>query len=282
MPHLSPKGLRTKLLDRLRFGARDISPSVGAQKALIPIFNAPLIKATMASRISTDAPIDLAATEAEAEDRRGLGDRDLSKLYRFWCPAVVVRTLEYLNAHGLEEEGLYRVPGSSETIKRLKAAFDSQGDLVLESIPRREFVHGLQIADVASLFKQFLRDLPAPMITQIVVARLEAHLGEPQLLREVISAELDAYEFYLLSMLCHHLIAVNAHSAKNKMDTHNLSIVFCSSSNLGIGSNVFTALMDAEVWTNLFCKREADTLARERAANDPAPITTTATAQTTT
>ena len=40
-------------------------------------------------------------------------------------PAVVTRCIEYLDIMGIEEVGLYRVPGSTTSVNRLKAMFDS-------------------------------------------------------------------------------------------------------------------------------------------------------------
>lgn len=152
------------------------------------------------------------------------------------------------------------MPGSSETIKRLKQDFDCLGDVVLETVPVNEFNHPLQIADVASLFKQFLRDLPNPIMPKDIVAELELNLSSPESLRDILTTKMAPYEFYLLSMLCNHLIAVSSYSDQNKMDIHNLSIVFCSSSNLGIGSNVFAALVKEEIWSGLRSSREKEAL----------------------
>lgn len=39
-------------------------------------------------------------------------------------PAVISRCIEYLDIMGVEEVGLYRVPGSTSNVARLKAMFD--------------------------------------------------------------------------------------------------------------------------------------------------------------
>lgn len=43
-------------------------------------------------------------------------------------PAVVTRCIEYLDIMGIEEVGLYRVPGSTINVNRLKTIFDSGKD----------------------------------------------------------------------------------------------------------------------------------------------------------
>lgn len=273
MVHMSPKRLRSKLMDRFRSSSsRESSSPPTTPRTPIPIFHAKLADATIKSRLS-DSKLPLSSEELTRTPSQLKSDD--AQLYRFWCPAVVVRTLDYLNQHGLQEEGLYRVPGSSETIKRLKNDFDCLGDLALEAVPNNEFNHPLQIADVASLFKQFLRDLPTPIIPKEVVTDLEQNLHDLEASRTILTTRMEPYEFYLLSMLCNHLIAVNAYADTNKMDTHNLSIVFCSSSNLGIGSNVFAALLKEEVWTGLRSAREGDALGQERIVIAGPEITST-------
>lgn len=263
MVHMSPKRLRSKFMDRFRSSSRESSSPPTTPRIPIPIFQTRLSEATIKSRIS-----DVVAPQPASEDTlarlRSQPGLEYEHLYRFWCPAIVVRTLEYLNQYGVKEEGLYRVPGSSETVKRLKNDFDCLGDLALESVPNNEFDHPLQVADVASLFKQFLRDLPTPIIPKEIVTELELNLADIAASRAILSTRMEAYEFYLLSMLCNHLIAVSSHADTNKMDTHNLSIVFCSSSNLGIGSNVFAALIKEDIWAGLRSSREAEALGQER------------------
>ena len=77
-------------------------------------------------------------------------------------PAVVYRCIEYLRAHGAaSEEGIFRLSGSNVVIKGLKERFNNEGDL--------DFLAGDQYYDVhavASLFKQYLRELPTTVLTR--------------------------------------------------------------------------------------------------------------------
>lgn len=257
MVYLSPKRLRTKFLDRLGLGVRGGSPPADTlpppTRTPVPIFATSLSRATEASRIELEQP---------RTDQLDTADF-LNALYRFWCPAVVVRCIEYLNERGLLEEGLYRVPGSSETIKRLRGLYDTYGDVKIESYTPLEGQYDVQVADIASLFKLFLRELPGPIISAEVVKMLENVMEDPLAIRGVLSSNLLPYEFYLLSMFYRHLAAVDARSDINKMDIHNLSIVFCSSSNLGIGSNLFSALAKHSIWHGLRCSNGETALANE-------------------
>lgn len=245
-----------------RFGrsskeGRRISLPISSPEEPIPIFHVALANAVIASRIEPVAPLAFMPAPIEPQ----LPDQQFVQLYKYWCPAVVIRTLDYLNRNALEEEGLYRVPGSTETVKLLKHEFDCYGDALIESLNTKE--REIQIADVASLFKLFLRELPSPIIPSETVKELEEDLNNLAHLRKTLSARLPPYEFYLLSLLCDHLCRVDAKSSVNKMDINNLAIVFCSSSNLGFGSNLLAALVKYEVWTELRCEKEREALQNE-------------------
>lgn len=240
---------------------RRISLPIHSPAEPIPIFRVALSHAVIASRIEAVAP--LAYTPSPINPQ--LPDQQFVHLYKYWCPAIVIRTLDYLNKQGLDEEGLYRVPGSTETIKLLKHEFDCYGDVLIETMnaPDRE----IQVADVASLFKLFLRELPSPIITNETVKELERDIGDLSHVRTTLSTRMPPYEFYLLSLLCDHLCRVNAKAEQNKMDINNLAIVFCSSSNLGFGSNMLSALVKYEVWADLRCETERQALQDEAAVH---------------
>lgn len=77
-------------------------------------------------------------------------------------PAVVYRCIEYLHAKSAAlEEGIFRLSGSNVVIKGLKERFNVEGDV--------DFLAGDQYYDVhavASLFKQYLRELPTTVLTR--------------------------------------------------------------------------------------------------------------------
>lgn len=77
-------------------------------------------------------------------------------------PAVVYRCLQYLRAQNAElEEGIFRLSGSNVVIRALKERFNTEGDL--------NFLEGDSYYDVhavASLFKQYLRELPTTVLTK--------------------------------------------------------------------------------------------------------------------
>lgn len=80
------------LADGTNEGGQDLSRSESSE----PIFGLPLQDAVRISRISPSVGV----------------------------PAVVTRCIEYLDIMGVEEVGLYRVPGSTSNVARLKTMFD--------------------------------------------------------------------------------------------------------------------------------------------------------------
>lgn len=77
-------------------------------------------------------------------------------------PAVAYRCIEYLRAKGAaSEEGIFRLSGSNLVVKALKERFNTEGDVDLLAEDHYYDVHA-----VASLFKQYLRELPTTVLTR--------------------------------------------------------------------------------------------------------------------
>lgn len=90
-------------------------------------------------------------------------------------PAVVYRCLEYLQAKdAASEEGIFRLSGSNLVIKALRERFSNEGDIDLFADGHYYDVHA-----VASLLKQYLRELPSMILTK------ELHLDFLQALGEL-------------------------------------------------------------------------------------------------
>lgn len=77
-------------------------------------------------------------------------------------PAVVYRCLEYLVARGASnEEGIFRLSGSTVVIKGLRDRFNLEGDFDFLADEQYFDVHA-----VASLLKLYLRELPTSVLTR--------------------------------------------------------------------------------------------------------------------
>uniref|UniRef100_A0A8C1TXK3 Family with sequence similarity 13 member A n=1 Tax=Cyprinus carpio TaxID=7962 RepID=A0A8C1TXK3_CYPCA len=152
--------------------------------------------------------------------------RDLG-LVKDGVPVVVRSMVEYLEKHGLRLEGLFRVNGSVRTVDNLRQRFDGGEEVDLH-----------QDADtcaVASLLKQFFRDLPEGLIHPSIHSPLiQLYQGENDTmfsdLRELL-LQLPDIHYSLLHYLCHFLSQVEQEHAHNRMTATNLATVF--------GPNVF-------------------------------------------
>ncbi|KAG8141177.1 hypothetical protein E2320_006837 [Naja naja] len=71
-------------------------------------------------------------------------------------PILVEKCAEFIRKKGLDEEGVFRLPGQDNLVKKLRDAFDA-GE-------RPSFDPDTDVHTVASLFKLYLRELPEPVI----------------------------------------------------------------------------------------------------------------------
>ncbi|KAJ3147775.1 hypothetical protein HDU89_005134 [Geranomyces variabilis] len=119
----------------------------------------------------------------------------------------------------LQTEGLFRVSGSHKAVKELRdkvektATVDMQ-DMAVYDIPA-----------VASVFKQWLRELPNRLVPDTFYPLLEKAADSADDLRNVLQT-LPPHNFACLSYLCRFLRLVSTHQAKNRMTNANLSAMF--------------------------------------------------------
>ncbi|GCB67825.1 hypothetical protein scyTo_0015162 [Scyliorhinus torazame] len=78
------------------------------------------------------------------------------KFGKHLVPMIVEQCADFIREHGLNEEGVFRLPGQDNQVKELRDAFDS-GE-------RPTFDRDTDVHTVASLFKLYLRELPEPVI----------------------------------------------------------------------------------------------------------------------
>jgi RalA-binding protein 1 len=136
-------------------------------------------------------------------------------------PAVVYRCIEYLRAQGaVTEEGLFRLSGSSVTIKALRERFTTEGDVHLLDGDYYD-IHA-----VASLLKLYLRELPTSILSR------ELHLDFLKIndmgdnrrklaIANVLVHKLPESNYALLDALCSFLMDVVDNSGLNKMNVRN-------------------------------------------------------------
>ncbi|XP_052764017.1 rho GTPase-activating protein 18-like isoform X2 [Mya arenaria] len=139
-------------------------------------------------------------------------------------PIVFQEILHYLHKNCLEAEGILRIPGSSSRIKTLRQEIEErfyQGTFVGQDLTPN---------DVAALMKQFLRDLPVPLLTEEYIeafAQVENLPDKKQQLHALNLLVLLLPDVHrdTLGALLDLLIKIVENSAKNKMSLNNVSMI---------------------------------------------------------
>ncbi|KAF9886185.1 hypothetical protein FE257_011908 [Aspergillus nanangensis] len=148
-------------------------------------------------------------------------------------PAVVYRCIEYLKAKGAEsEEGIFRLSGSNVVVKGLKERFNTEGDVDFLADDQYYDVHA-----VASLFKQYLRELPTSVLTRELhiefLRVLELNEKEKKILAfNSLVYRLPKANLVLLRALVQFLMIIVNNSDVNKMTVRNVGIVFAPTLNI--------------------------------------------------
>ncbi|KAI9027595.1 hypothetical protein CLU79DRAFT_717097 [Phycomyces nitens] len=152
---------------------------------------------------------------------------DLSSLMRGdRIPLVMEKCLKEIEMRGLEEIGIYRVAGTGSVVTKLKMAFNTQ----LSSVNLSDPVWA-DINVVADALKQFLRELPEPLLTCslydefINASASENHDERVYLIRETIR-KLPHANYIVLKRLIEHFVTVTDFEVVNHMYATNLAIVF--------------------------------------------------------
>ncbi|XP_076581305.1 rho GTPase-activating protein 36 isoform X1 [Chaetodon auriga] len=92
----------------------------------------------------------------------------LNPIYR-QVPRVLERCCSHIESHGLQTVGIFRVGSSKKRVRQLREDFDVGVDVQLDE---EHSVH-----DVAALLKEFLRDMPDPLLPrELYPAFLHANL----------------------------------------------------------------------------------------------------------
>ena len=197
-------------------------------------------------------------------------------------PAIVFRCIQYLELKKADqEEGIYRLSGSSAVIKSLKDRFNSgtlvPPVLVIQRLNQDadRFTEGdvdLLASDeywdphaIAGLLKTFMRELPASILTRELHTRFLSVIGKCGFLKKALCSmtyresldfvdtqerikelsclisQLPLANYSLLRALTAHLILIVQNSNVNKMTMRNVGIVF--SPTLGIPAGVFSLML---------------------------------------
>ncbi|XP_034290110.1 rho GTPase-activating protein 4 isoform X1 [Pantherophis guttatus] len=140
-------------------------------------------------------------------------------------PLVVESCIRFINLHGLQHEGIFRVPGSQAQVAEIRNAFEKGEDPLADSYVQHD------LDSVAGVLKLYFRGLEKPLFPYDIVPELlaTAHL-EPLAdrishLRALIS-KLPSVVLVVLRYLFAFLSHLSQYSDENMMDSHNLAVCF--------------------------------------------------------
>ncbi|PRP87963.1 hypothetical protein PROFUN_02700 [Planoprotostelium fungivorum] len=157
---------------------------------------------------------------------------------RMGIPIVIQELLSHIQLQGLSEEGLFRIPGDSNEVERLKVLYDTE-------------LNNFMINSVAGCVKQYFRELPEPILTFrlystfITVNKNANETARKNNLRLMIRKLPDDNKKVFL-FLMHHLHEISLHSEVNKMTADNLATCWAPNLLRPEKETTDTLLQDAE------------------------------------
>eukprot|EP01117_Protostelium_nocturnum_P005209 TRINITY_DN1894_c0_g1_i2.p1 TRINITY_DN1894_c0_g1~~TRINITY_DN1894_c0_g1_i2.p1 ORF type:complete len:462 (-),score=159.70 TRINITY_DN1894_c0_g1_i2:60-1445(-) len=139
-------------------------------------------------------------------------------------PIIVEQCIQYLEKDGYNQEGIFRLSGSSTEMERLKHLYMEGKTVDLKKEAREP-------NDVAGLLKLYFREMSDPLLTWELYECFLAAVGVPSsdARNDCLRKVLDLLPFVnrlVLAKLMGLLHKVSLHSTTNKMNSHNLAIVF--------------------------------------------------------
>uniref|UniRef100_A0AAX7UER4 Myosin IXB n=1 Tax=Astatotilapia calliptera TaxID=8154 RepID=A0AAX7UER4_ASTCA len=138
-------------------------------------------------------------------------------------PMVLEMMLEHVEMHGLYTEGIYRKSGSANRMKELHQKLDTD--------PNSACLEDYPIHTVTGLVKQWLRELPDPLMTFTHYNDFLHAVDLPEKQEQLhaiykVLDELPTANYNTLERLVFHLVRVCKEEAHNRMSPNSLAIVF--------------------------------------------------------
>ncbi|XP_062975416.1 rho GTPase-activating protein 4 isoform X2 [Elgaria multicarinata webbii] len=170
----------------------------------------------------------------EAIEKGAAVDRELARRRRLQArkqssgqavPLVVESCIRFINLHGLQHEGIFRVPGSQAQVAEIRNAFEKGEDPLADGFTQHD------LDSVAGVLKLYFRGLEKPLFPCDIVpellatAQLESSAERISHLRALVS-QLPAAVLVVLRYLFAFLNHLSQYSDENMMDPHNLAVCF--------------------------------------------------------
>ncbi|KAL7078687.1 hypothetical protein ACQ4LE_002517 [Meloidogyne hapla] len=137
-------------------------------------------------------------------------------------PKFIIEVTTLIEQKGLDSDGLYRVNGNLSSVQKIRCQIDQDN---YDPMRREEDIHVLSGA-----LKLFLRELqepifPVSMHKEFTSAIRESGSKKLKFIDDLLH-KLPQVNKHTLRVLILHLNKVATHSGKNRMQIHNLAIIF--------------------------------------------------------
>ncbi|XP_073447839.1 SLIT-ROBO Rho GTPase-activating protein 3 isoform X2 [Aquarana catesbeiana] len=140
-------------------------------------------------------------------------------------PLVVESCIRYINLYGLQQQGIFRVPGSQVEVNDIKNSFERGEDPLVEDHTERD------INSVAGVLKLYFRGLENPLFPKerfqdlISTIKIENPVERVHHLRQILIT-LPRAVLVVMRYLFAFLNHLSQYSDENMMDPYNLAICF--------------------------------------------------------
>ncbi|XP_043934581.1 SLIT-ROBO Rho GTPase-activating protein 3 isoform X2 [Protopterus annectens] len=140
-------------------------------------------------------------------------------------PLVVESCIRYINLYGLQQQGIFRVPGSQVEVNDIKNSFERGED------PLSDDQNQHDINSVAGVLKLYFRGLESPLFPKerfldlISVVKTESSVERAHYIQQVI-VTLPRAVIIVMRYLFAFLNHLSQYSDENMMDPYNLAICF--------------------------------------------------------
>jgi RalA-binding protein 1 len=155
------------------------------------------------------------------------------QVYNCIVPAIVYRCIEHLKYRdAIFEEGIFRLSGSTSTIRALKDRFNTEYDVDLVGCKTFYDIHA-----VAGLLKLYLREIPSLILSPYLAPEFREAVDIEDPVTKILKLkslvqELPRENRDLLCVLFSLLTEVVSYSELNKMNLRNIGIVFAQTLNI--------------------------------------------------
>lgn len=181
------------------------------------------------------------------------------------APTVLCDCMSYLREHGLDTEGLFRIPGNTDLVADIKKRYEEyyeegRGKVKRDVLNAKDISSFVEVHDVATLMKGYFRDLAEPLIPvkshELFIDALVHSKSQEQkinrysgILQNMVTPNRECFSF-LISFLREVALFENV----NKMNPVNLSTCFAPSlTRTREGASGPESLLDLQMSIQIIC-----------------------------